>query len=150
MSKDSNQSSWYGRHHNLTRFMKTCGRLFFFGFLSWLITFGGAMCLSPLRIAHRTMFETMIGVVLTISTVLFTLLYFRRVQAAFVREGLLLGVAFVACNILFDLPMFLSGPMQMPSGDYMRDIGLAYLSMPVVSVGFGYALQREHQNRRFA
>ena len=126
--------------------MKKLGRLFLFGFLSWLFTFGGAMCLSPLRIAHRTMFETLIGVVLTISTVLFTLLYFRRVQTAFIREGLLLGVAFFVCNILFDLPMFLSGPMQMPLGEYMKDIGLAYFSMPVVSIGFGYVLQREHQN----
>jgi hypothetical protein len=125
--------------------MKKLGRLFLFGFLSWLVTFGGAMCLSPLRAANRTTFETLIGVVLTISTVLFTLLYFRKVQAAFIREGWLLGVAFVVCNILFDLPMFLSGPMQMSTGEYMRDIGLAYLSMPVVSVGFGYVLQREHQ-----
>lgn len=123
---------------------KTIGRLFLFGFLSWLVTFGGAMCLSPLRTAHRTTFETLIGVVLTLSTVLFASLYFRRVQTAFVREGVLLGIAFVVCNILFDLPMFLSGPMRMPFGDYMKDIGLAYLSMPVVSIGLGCMLRRAH------
>lgn len=120
------------------------GRLFLFGFLSWMVTFGGAMCLSPLRAAHRTTFETLIGVVLTLSTVFFTARYFRNVQTAFVREGVLLGLAFIVCNILFDLPMFLSGPMKMPLGDYMKDIGLAYLSMPVVSIGFACVLQREH------
>lgn len=119
------------------------GRLLLFGFLSWLVTFVGAMCLSPLREAHRTTFETLIGVVLTLSTVLFTVRYFRNVQMAFVREGVLLGLAFIVCNILFDLPMFLSGPMKMPLGDYMKDIGLAYLSMPVVSIGLGYVLHRE-------
>jgi len=76
----------------------------------------------------------------------FTLLYFRKIRTAFFREGLLLGLAFVACNILFDLPMFLAGPMQMPPERYFTQIGVAYLSMAIISIGFGSAL-RQRPNR---
>lgn len=128
--------------------MRKLGRLLGFGFLSWLFTFAGSLCLSPLRDSQRTTFETLIGVVLTASTVLFTLLYFRKISTSFLREGLLLGAAFVICNILFDLPMFLSGPMQMSIVEYMKDIGLAYLSMPLITIGIGYALQKQYEKNR--
>ena len=123
--------------------MRKFGRLLGFGFLSWLLTFAGSLCLSPFRDSQRTTFETLIGIVLTASTVLFTLLYFRKISTSFLREGLLLGAAFVFCNILFDLPMFLSGPMQMPLAEYMKDIGLAYLSMPLITLAIGYTLQKQ-------
>lgn len=82
------------------------------------------------------------AVVLTFCTVGLTLLYFRKVRAAFLCEGVLLGLAFVACNFLFDLPMFLAGPMQMPLGRYFTEIGLAYFSMAFISIGFGCALRQ--------
>jgi hypothetical protein len=122
---------------------KQFGRLLLYGFLSWVVTFGGSVCLFPLKSNNQTTFETLIGVVLTISTVLFTVLYFRRAGKDFVKEGVRLGVSFLVCNILFDLPMFLAGPMKMPLGAYMKDIGLAYLSMPVISVGFALGVRRE-------
>jgi len=77
------------------------------------------------------------GIVLTACTLIFTSIYFHKIQTAFSREGALLGLAFVTCNILFDLPMFSAGPMRMPLLHYLKEIGIAYLSMPVVSIGFG-------------
>jgi len=91
------------------------------------------------------------GFGLTTCTVAFTILYFRKVKMGFLREGCLLGLAFVACNLLFDLPMFSAGPMQMPLLRYLKDIGIAYLSMPMISIGVGYVLQTHTNNvRRFS
>jgi hypothetical protein len=87
------------------------------------------------------LFEILMGFVLTTCTVALTTLYFRRVHTRFLGEGCLLGLAFVACNLLFDLPMFSAGPMKMPPLQYLKEIGLAYLCMPIISIGFGYALQ---------
>jgi hypothetical protein len=126
--------------------VKRFWRLLLFGFLSWLLTFGASVCLFSLKKDNERLFEMLMGIVLTCCTVLFTLLYFRRVRAEFIREGVLLGLAFLVCNILFDLPLFMAGPMQMPLPRYLKDIGIAYLSMPVVSVGFGYALQKFRRN----
>jgi|SRR5438309_11691767 len=121
--------------------MKKFWRLLLFGSLSWLLTFGASICLFPLKNDER-LFEMLMGIVLTLCTVLFTLLYFRKVRAGLLREGAVLGAAFLVCNILFDLPTFMTGPMQIPLSRYLKDIGIAYLSMPIVSIGFGCALQR--------
>lgn len=116
-------------------------RLAKFGFGSWLLTFVASVCLFPFRESSRPLFETLVGVCLAISTVLFTVLYFRKVKADYLREGALLGVAFLACNIVFDLFLFMEGPMKMSLADYMQDIGLAYLAMPVVSIGTAVAIR---------
>jgi hypothetical protein len=122
--------------------MKHLGRLVLWGFVSWAVTLSGSMCLFPLKQARLTLFDTLMGSVLSLSTVLCTLAYFRPIRRGYVREGIQLGMAFLACNILFDLPLFAAGPMQMAPADYLQDIGLAYLAMPVVSVGYGYGMSR--------
>jgi hypothetical protein len=121
--------------------MKKFLRLVLFGFLSWLVIFVASVCLFSLKKDNARLFEMLMSFVLTGCTVGFTALYFRKVQAAFLCEGILLGLAFAGCNIAFDLPMFLAGPMQMPLPRYLQDIGLAYLSMPIISLGFGYVLE---------
>ena len=121
--------------------MKKFFRLTLFGFLSWLVIFGASVCLFPLKSDSEHLFEILMSFVLTTCTVAFTTLYFRKVHTGFLGEGCLLGLAFVACNLLFDLPMFSAGPMKMPLLQYLKEIGLAYLSMPIISIGFGYVLQ---------
>jgi hypothetical protein len=111
-----------------------------FGFLSWLLTFAASVCLFRLKMQDPRLFEILMSMVLTTCSVSFTILYFRRTHTAFLREGVLLGAAFLGCNILFDLPMFSTGPMQMPLSRYFKEIGFAYFVMPIISIGFAYAL----------
>jgi hypothetical protein len=120
--------------------MKKFFRLVLFGFLSWLLTFVASICLFPLKKQDARLFETLMSMVLTACAVGFTVLYFRKTQASFLREGILLGAAFVGCNILFDLPMFSAGPMQMPLARYFKEIGFVYFAMPIITIGFAYAL----------
>lgn len=124
--------------------MKRILRLLMFGFLSWVVIFGTSVCLFGLKKENEHTFEILMGTVLTLCAVGFTLLYFRKIRTAFLREGVLLGLTFVVCNILFDLPMFLAGPMRMPPGRYFTEIGIAYFSMAIISIGFGCGLRRFH------
>ena len=67
-------------------------------------------------------------------------------EAGFLKEGALIGVAWFAINVAIDLPLFmLEGPMKMSFADYMLDIGLTYLIFPVVGLGFGYLLEQHKQ-----
>lgn len=122
--------------------MKKLSRLLLFGFSSWLLTFGASVCLFPLKKGNERAFETIMGLVVTTCSVLFISLYFRKIKEAFFREAIYLGVTFVVCNILFDLPMFMAGPMKMPLLSYFGNIGVAYLSMLIISAGFGFALRQ--------
>jgi hypothetical protein len=62
------------------------------------------------------------------------------VREHYVREGILLGLAFVLANLLFDLCMFSVGPMQMPLFRYFKEIGIAYSIMPIISFGIAWTL----------
>ena len=117
----------------------------FFGFLIWLIAFVAAFALFPVRNQARPLFESIMPVVLAMTTVFFAERYFRGVHHRFAREGLLLGVLWLVVNVLIDLPLMLTpSPMQMTLPEYVGDIGLTYLLIPVVTTGIG--LVRAHGN----
>jgi hypothetical protein len=77
--------------------------------------------------------------VLTVVVVVGAVLYFHRVQTSFVKEGVVLGVLWLAISVLIDLPLMLSPPMNYTLVEYAADIGLTFLMMPVITVGIGVA-----------
>jgi len=119
--------------------MVSYGRAVLFGFLIWLIAFLVAVAISPIRESSRALFESIMPVVLAVSTVAFAVLYFRRVRSAFVREAMLLGLLWFMISVVIDLPLMMTGPMQMTLLEYAADIGLAYVIIPVITIGIGLA-----------
>jgi uncharacterized membrane protein YbhN (UPF0104 family) len=119
--------------------MAAKGKAVIFGILVWLIAFIAALLIFPLRESARPLFESIMPVVVTVATVIFAVLYFRRVSKDHAREGILLGVLWFAINVVIDLPLMLTGPIGMSLGEYMADIGLTYLIIPAVTMGFGLA-----------
>ena len=125
--------------------MTSIGRALVYGFLIWLVPFAVAFLIFPLRESARPLFESIMPVTVAVVTVALGVAYFKRVGQAFIKEGVMLGFLWLAVSILIDAPlMLLGGPMQMTIGAYMADIGLTYLIMPTVTVGFG-ALLAAHE-----
>lgn len=114
-----------------------------YGFLVWTIPFVVAFLIFPLRNSDRPFFESIMPVTVTIVTVIFSVLYFKKVEANFLKEGIFLGIVFLAVSIVIDLLMFSKGPMAMPFVDYLKDIGFAYLLIPVITTGMGYLLDKK-------
>jgi hypothetical protein len=120
--------------------MAAFGRALLFGFLVWLIPFVTAFAIFPLRQSARPLFESIMPVTVTLVVVAFGLMYFKGVTRRFTWEGLSLGLLWMAESVAIDAPlMLLGGPMQMSGGEYLADIGVTYLLMPVVTVGLGLA-----------
>jgi len=109
------------------------------GFLLWFVPFLISFLVFPLRASHLAFFEAIMTLVLALCVAPLAIFYFRKARLFTVREGVLLGVLWLAISLLMDLLMFMWGPMQMPLLDYMTDIGLNYLVFPVFTIGFGYA-----------
>ncbi|HEY4612265.1 MAG TPA: hypothetical protein VII11_04725 [Bacteroidota bacterium] len=121
--------------------MKSFKYALLFGFLIWLIPFAVAVVIFPLRENDRPLFESIMPVAVTIAAVIFSVLYYRKVESGFVREGILLGIVWYLISVGIDLLMFSWGPMAMTFIDYMKDIGLTYLIIPTVTIGFGVLRQ---------
>ena len=122
--------------------MKKYLKVVLFGFLTWLIPLVVSILIFPIRVSQRPLFESIMAVVVTASAVFFSILYFRRIRAGFLKEGAFIGAAWFTINIILDLLLFMEGPMKMSFADYMMDIGLTYLIIPTVSLGFGYLTEQ--------
>jgi hypothetical protein len=121
--------------------MKLTKLVFLYGFFVWLIPFIVAFLIFPIRETDRPLFESIMPVIVTLSVVVFSILYFRKVDTAFFKEGALLGIVWFLISVMIDLLMFSAGPMKMGIVDYFKDIGLTYLIIPFVTVGSGFIIQ---------
>jgi uncharacterized membrane protein YpjA len=119
--------------------MKRVAREIGFAFLAWLIPFAVSVCIFPLKASHEPLFDSLMGVTLTCSTVVLAVAYFKRLTARYVAAGARIGVTWAVANWLFDGLMFSSGPMKMTFNQYLADIGIAYLAIPVITIGLGLA-----------
>ncbi len=120
--------------------MKSGKLALFYGFLIWLIVFAVAMAAFPLREPNRPLFESIMPVALTACVTLFAVLYFRSVAEKPMREGVWLGLIWFILNFGLDQLLFSAGPMAMSFVDYISDIGITYLIIPIVPFGMGVAL----------
>lgn len=120
--------------------MKSWGRAVGLGLLVWLVPFVIAFLAFPLREPARPLFESIMAVAVTATAVVFGLAYLGRVDGGWVRQGLVVGLLWLAISVLIDAPLMLvAGPMKMSVGDYLADIGLTYLCIPAVTWGLGLA-----------
>ena len=121
--------------------MKSWSKVLGLGFVSWLAPFVVAFLVFPFRATARPLFESVMAVTVTATAVILGLAYLKRVQGCVVREGLMLGLIWLVMNVLIDAPlMLIGGPMKMTFAEYMADIGLTYVSLPVVTWGLAAAL----------
>lgn len=114
-----------------------------YGIAIWAVVFIIAILAFPLRANDRPLFESIMPVALTIATVVASVKYFKKVDKNFIAVGLCLGIIWLAVNISIDLLMFMQGPMKMSLMDYIKDIGLTYMLIPAITIGFGYAIERK-------
>ena len=121
--------------------MASVRKAILFGFLIWLVPFVVAVVIFPLRESSRSLFESIMPVVVTTVAVTLAVRYFCQVTHDYMREGVLVGVLWLAICVLIDAPLMLfGGPMQMTLGEYMGDISLTYVIIPAITVGIGAAL----------
>lgn len=118
-------------------------RIAAYGFLAWLIPFAVSFLFySKDGLAIDIfLFKSIMIVVGSVSAAVLLIFYFKRINVAYFREGVIAGFAWFGANILLDLLILipLSG---MPVTDYFTQIGIRYLSIPAMSVAVGAALER--------
>ena len=75
------------------------------------------------------------------AAVFFSVLFFQNRTTNFRTAGLLLGLLWLVISFGIDLIMFTWGPMKTPFLDYVSDIGVTYLIIPIVTIGIGWLLK---------
>lgn len=104
------------------------------GAFSWLIPFILGFATFPLKQVSASLFETVMVLVLIVTAGMLLSHYFEG-RPVSVREALLVGLLWVAINLILDYPMFAYGPMKMSAARYYSEIGVAYLAFPAFAFG---------------
>jgi hypothetical protein len=110
-----------------------------YGVLVWLVPFVVAFAAVGLKDSWRSLFESIMAVTVAAVVVPLALWYFRRVPQPTAREGVLLGLVWLAISVLIDLPLMLSPPISYSPQEYVADVGVTYLMIPVITGGIGGA-----------
>lgn len=122
--------------------MASWGRALLLGFVVWLVPFVVSFAASPLKETWRSLFESIMPLTLALTVVPCAVVYLGRVRTGFVKEGVLVGVLWLAVSVVIDLPLMLSPPMNYTLAEYAADIGLRYLMIPVITVGIACTASR--------
>lgn len=121
-------------------------KMILFGFLVWLIPFVVSFVVFPLKDTTRPLFESIMPLVLTITVIVLAYYYLKNLDAKSVKKGVIAGLVWFIISIIIDMVLFLpASPMQMGFADYIMDIGLTYVMIPVITVGMGYMAQNKAQ-----
>lgn len=123
--------------------LKTLKFTLLYGVLLWVIGFAVAFLAFGIRQNNRPLFESIMPVGLSLGTVFFSYQYFKRFKKNYFRESVKLGVSWLAISLLLDSLMFFDGPMKMSLSEYVSDIGVTYLMIPIITAGFGYVLEKK-------
>lgn len=118
--------------------MKHFIKALLFGLVVWVAPFIVAWIIYPLHESERPLFESIMPVAVALCTAVFTVLYLKELEMGFFKEGIYLGILWFIICIVIDLLLFSWGPMKMNFGDYMKDIGITYLLIPVITVTMGW------------
>jgi len=120
-------------------------KIILYGFLTWLIPFITAF-LFYTKEGELTidlfLFKSIMIVAGSAAGALLLIIYFRKIEKNYLREGITVGLAWLAINIILDLIILV--PMsQMNTGAYFAEIGLRYLTIPITSTAIGYVAENK-------
>ena len=125
--------------------MKKYQRNILYGFLAWLIPFVASFLFytgeGELSI-DIFLFKSIMIVVGTFSAAILLVSYFKNINADYLKEGVIIGLTWLAISILLDLLVLI--PMSgMSIADYFAQIGIRYLAIPAMCIAVGAALENK-------
>ena len=126
--------------------MKALSKSVLFGIVLWAVVFLSSVFIFPLKTYNPPFFETLISISLVLFTVIVSFIYFSKVESN-IRNAVSAGIIWMLVNLIIDIPLFSSGPMKKPFADYMTDIGLTYLIIPIITFGIAYTVNVSKKNK---
>jgi hypothetical protein len=118
-------------------------KLFLLGLLTWILPFIAAFFFMDKNGSLSIdvfLFKTIMILIGGITGAIAIILYFKKIESAYFKQGLLSGTVWLLINIVLDL--FILIPMsKMSYPDYFMQIGLRYLMIPIMALLVGYLLE---------
>lgn len=121
-------------------------KIILYGIIIWLVPFIASFAFVDSGGNYtipETFFKSIMVVAGALTGVVLSVSYFSGVKKNYFGEGVVIGVIWLAINLSLDLAMVYGGFFKMSPAQYFTDIGLRYLSIPIYTIGMGYALKKK-------
>lgn len=127
--------------------MKNYFKIVLFGFLTWLVPFVVSFFFftpDHTLAIDEGLFKSIMIIVGSLTGAVLLVRYFKNITSDYVRHGVIVGLVWLAINLALDFLVLI--PMShMAVGAYFSQIGLRYLTIPIMTILAGYILAR-HEN----
>ncbi|PJA89919.1 MAG: hypothetical protein CO137_01690 [Candidatus Magasanikbacteria bacterium CG_4_9_14_3_um_filter_32_9] len=124
--------------------IKKIGKLILFGFFVWLIPFTISILFFNKNgelLIDVFLFKSIMIVIGTFTGACILVWYFKKVKINFLKTSIVVGLVWFLISIVLDLIVLL--PMSgMSVGSYFSEIGIRYLSLPILAITVGYLLEK--------
>jgi hypothetical protein len=121
-------------------------KIIWFGFLTWLIPFIVSFFFIDKTgnyLIPGTFFKSIMIVTGGLVGTFLLVKYFIKIKGGYLKEGIIVGLSWLAINLCIDLIFVGNGFFKMSFLSYFTDIGLRYLIIPIYSIGIGYILKNK-------
>lgn len=105
------------------------------GFIPLVIS----ICVYGLKQSSEPLFNATMDIVLTSTIVALAIWYLRLSPTRPIKQGTKIGLLWMIACWLLDSLMFSHGPMQMSFNQYVTEIGVGYIVIPIITIGLGIA-----------
>ncbi len=120
--------------------MKKVLKIGYFGFLTWLVPFVVSLLFFTKEgqpIMDIFLIKSIMIVLSSTFGAFLLIIYFRKIDLNFLREGASIGVSWFVINCILDILVLL--PFTgMSMTTWFAQIGMRYLMIPVMSISVGY------------
>ena len=110
------------------------------GFLTWLIPFMVSFLFftpNGTPLIDITFFKSIMTVLGCLVGVLLLIQSFTKIKTNYLKESIRIGLIWFLMNIVLDL-IFLLPLGKLTIMDYIIQIGIRYINIPIISIGMGY------------
>jgi len=123
--------------------MKRVLKIVYFGFLTWLVPFVVSLLFFTKEgqpIMDIFLIKSIMIVLSSVFGAFLLIIYFRKIDLNFLREGVSIGVSWFVINCILDILVLL--PFTgMSLTTWFAQIGMRYLMIPVMSISMGYIVE---------
>ena len=117
--------------------------ILFRGFLTWLIPFTiSFLFFTPdgIPLIDITFFKSIMMILGCLVGVLLLIQSFKKIKTNYLEEGIKIGLIWFSINVTLDL-IFLLPLGKLTITDYFTQIGIRYITIPIISIGMGYLIK---------
>jgi len=107
-----------------------------FGALIWTVVAATMAAILPLMETNRGLFDWISSVAISLSLVVFSALYLKKVSGNAFRESIYLSLVIVAVCAICDASLVMFGLLKM--SEFVPGIVISYLMTPIITMGMGY------------